>query len=148
MTKHRQASNRIADRILQLCTSPDNVSTLVAKEPSLTPGDAWEKLYGGRALKSEAARVEDDDTSSISRSSGSSGGLDDLSGPVPQDELERAARCGNWGSTNPSELFLRVCVDGVKLTWYSKMIVDAPRYTTMPFAPSIRTLAVLWLAPP
>jgi hypothetical protein len=86
MTKHHHA--------VRLCWSHESVSSLLAHDPNLAPGDAWEKLYGDRALKS-AAKSDSEGIKSDS---------------VVQSELEIAANCGKWGPTKPSELFLRVCM--------------------------------------
>jgi hypothetical protein len=98
MTKHREPRNHISDRIIQLCESTDSVSSLIAHDPDLAPGDAWERLYGGRALKAAGKEARKNDSGD--ESAGSE--------PLTQDELERAARCGKWGPTKPSELFLKV----------------------------------------
>lgn len=101
MTRHRQPENKISDRLIELCTSGESVSSLVAQDPSLAPGDAWEKLYSKRRLKATTV-------SGKGPGDGSEGAEPQL---IPQDELEKAARCGKWGPTRPSELFLRVGVD-------------------------------------
>ncbi len=88
MTKH------ISDQVVQLCTSGQSVSSLLAKDPTLAPGDAWERLHGKHALKAAARRAR------------SAKGKRKVEGD--ESEVERAARCGNWGSCQPSELFLRV----------------------------------------
>ncbi len=100
MTKHHQVPDLITDRVVQLCTSNDSVSALVAQDQSLAPGDAWEKLYGKGAVK-DAARHEEN---------GDNGNESTISESTSQVELERAASCGKWGPTKPSDLFLRVCM--------------------------------------
>lgn len=82
----------ISDKVYKLCTSPESVSSLLAKDPSLTPGEAWKKLYGGHA----AGEKESKDTAKIHRDE------------ITAEDLKRAAECGKWGPTQPSELFLRV----------------------------------------
>lgn len=89
-----RAPGHISDRVVELCTSTSSVSALMAEDPSRTPGDAWDLLYG--KWKSEKAPDNDHLKGSL-----------DLDW---QDELERAARCGKWGPTQPSELFLKVCL--------------------------------------
>ncbi|KAK4134471.1 phospholipase D/nuclease [Trichocladium antarcticum] len=105
MTEPRQPFNSITDGLVQLCTSDDSVSALVAQTPSLAPGDAWEQLYGKRAVTAAAEDEEDSDCDCESTAS-------DLE-PVSQDELQRAARCGKWGPTKPSDLFLRIYHDAL-----------------------------------
>lgn len=82
----------ISDKVYKLCTSQETVSSLLTKDPTMAPGDAWKQLYGGDAAgekesKDEARRIRDTTT--------------------PED-LQRALECGNWGPTQPSELFLTV----------------------------------------
>lgn len=113
MAKPRE--KHISDRLVQLCTSNDSVSSLLAEDPSLAPGDAWERLYGGHVLKTAAEKAHKGD-----HTNGST-----VPGATPGDELERAARCGKWGPTKPGELFLRAsmaeCCQGCAwfqmLTW-------------------------------
>lgn len=82
----------ISDKVYKLCTSQESVSALLAKDPYLAPGEAWKKLYGGHA----AGEKESKGTARAHRDT-----------ITPQD-LVRAAECGKWGPTQPSELFLRV----------------------------------------
>lgn len=84
----------ISDKVYKLCTSSESVSTLLAKDPTMAPGDAWKKLYGGYA----AGKKESKATARAHRDT------------LTPEDLKRAQECGNWGSTQPSELFLRVCV--------------------------------------
>ncbi|KXX76260.1 Minor cardiolipin synthase ClsB [Madurella mycetomatis] len=95
MTTHRQPKTRISDRLIGLCTSDESVSSLVARDPSLAPGDAWKKLYRERALKATTVGEKGPRESTL------------------QDELEKAAWCGRWGPTKPSELFLRIYHDAL-----------------------------------
>lgn len=78
----------ITDEMFKLFISPESVSSELAKDPSMTPGEAWKKLYGqhvGQRSRSHIDRYERDN-----------------------DHLERAAECGHWGPTQPSPLFLKV----------------------------------------
>jgi hypothetical protein len=84
--------DHISDRVYELCTSTESVSALLAKDPSMAPGDAWKQLYEHHVIKATGAKHVD--------------GAGQAS--LPEDGLERAAKCGKWGPTNPSELFLRV----------------------------------------
>lgn len=91
MTKHGQPTGHISDQVIRLCTSGESVSSLLAEDPTLAPGDAWKKLYGEHALNAAAKGAHNNEAESSD-----------------QDELERAARCGNWGPMQPSDLFLKV----------------------------------------
>jgi hypothetical protein len=83
----------ISEKVYKLCTGKESVSSLLAKDPTLAPGDAWKQLFGGH----NAGEKESQSTAEAHR--------DD----VTPDDLKRAYECGNWGPTKPSELFLRVC---------------------------------------
>jgi hypothetical protein len=82
----------ISDKVYKLCTSVESVSSLLAKDPTLTPGEAWKKLYG----QYEAGGKESKSTARAHRDE------------ITPEDLKRAAECGKWGPTQPSELFLRV----------------------------------------
>ncbi|KAL2128657.1 hypothetical protein VTI74DRAFT_8860 [Chaetomium olivicolor] len=100
MTKNRQPPERISDHVIQLCAGSDSVSSLLAEDPSLAPGDAWKKLFRGHALKDAKRDAREEDSGSGNAA-------------FPQDELSRAARCGRWGPTKPGELFLTIYHDAL-----------------------------------
>ncbi|KAK4125704.1 hypothetical protein N657DRAFT_568968 [Parathielavia appendiculata] len=107
MTKHHERSNLISDRIIRLCASNESVSSLLARDPNLAPGDAWDRLYGERALKvadKDAQKNLDDYLNGSKVTEPESFG---------EDELEKAARCGKWGPTRPSALFLKIYHDAL-----------------------------------
>lgn len=83
----------ISDKVYKLCTSTETVSSLLAKDPTLSPGEAWKRLYahaaGPKESKATARAHRDNHTA---------------------DDLKRAAECGKFGPTEPSELFLKVCL--------------------------------------
>lgn len=88
---HKFASP-ISDELLKLLTSPDSVSTLLAEDPSMSPGEAWKKLYGHHAGKL-----------------GDPPSIHDAGKYLASEEaLHKAAEAGHWGPNRPSELFLRV----------------------------------------
>jgi hypothetical protein len=103
-TAEQRRNKMISDRVYKLCTSPDSVSSLLAQDPTLTPGEAWKKLYGrhaengGKGSKSEAKEHRDE---------------------ITPEDLKRAAECGKWGPTQPSELFLRMYHDALCTLDYS-----------------------------
>jgi hypothetical protein len=86
------AATMISDKVYKVCTSPESVSSLLAKDPTLAPGEAWKKLYGQHA----AGEKESKSTARAHRDE------------ITPEDLKRAAECGKWGPTQPSELFLRV----------------------------------------
>lgn len=78
--------------LAQYCQSNDSVSALLAQDPTLTPGQAWKKLSSHYNRKSH----ESQDIRDIGK------------GEVTDEQLELAFKCGKWGRTRPSRLFLRV----------------------------------------
>ncbi|PVH82189.1 hypothetical protein DL98DRAFT_570738 [Cadophora sp. DSE1049] len=87
----------ISEKVYKLCTSKESVSALLAKDPTLSPGEAWKQLFGG----DEAGDKESISTAKANRDN-----------HTPED-LKRARECGNWGPTEPSELFLRLYHDAL-----------------------------------
>ncbi|KAJ6608617.1 hypothetical protein B0H10DRAFT_2067394 [Mycena sp. CBHHK59/15] len=87
----------ISPNVRALCNGTETVSSLLAQDPELPPGDAWKKLYGPHAAapnqSAAAAREHRDDH-------------------TPED-LKRAHECGKWGPTEPSELFLKLYHDAL-----------------------------------
>ncbi len=84
----------LSNHVVEACISGDSVSSIVAQDPSLAPGDAWERLY------------EDWKPSKSAKHEGGDGEAN--SGRTSKEELDRAAKCGKWGPKQPSDLFLRV----------------------------------------
>ena len=96
MSKHLKQPDYISNHVLGLCTSSQSVSSLLAEDPTMAPGDAWKELCGDRPSSNASS------TTSVNSVDG-----------VPSERkhpLERAAMCGKWGPTKPSELFLKVCI--------------------------------------
>lgn len=82
----------ISDEVYELCTSSESVSSVLAKDPTVKPGDAWKQLYGHHIRKPHTRES-----------------LDAVPKTTSDEEiLRRTAECGKWGPTQPSELFLRV----------------------------------------
>ncbi|GIZ39031.1 hypothetical protein CKM354_000242300 [Cercospora kikuchii] len=80
-------------KIVQLCRSELSVSSEYAKNPSKSPGEIAEELFGSHHLKSlPATDPEHRGTSSV-------------------DALQWAKGCGKFGDTQPSELFLHALHD-------------------------------------
>ncbi|KAH8205566.1 hypothetical protein TruAng_000272 [Truncatella angustata] len=77
--------------LARFCQSDDSVSALLAQDPALSPGQAWKKLSHHYKNKSH----ETQDIRDIGK------------GEVTDEQLELAFRCGKWGKTRPSRLFLR-----------------------------------------
>ncbi|KAI1143088.1 IQ calmodulin-binding motif protein [Hypoxylon sp. FL0543] len=91
---------RISERLYELCLSPESVSSLVAQDPSLTPGEAWKKLFGHHDHDIAGYGLKED--------------IRDIGkGSISSQELQRAQSCGKWGSQEPSDLFLRIYHDAL-----------------------------------
>ncbi|OTB13964.1 hypothetical protein K445DRAFT_319497 [Daldinia sp. EC12] len=87
----------VSEQLYELCLSSESVSSALAKDASLTPGEAWKKLFGchdhDHGSKGDVRNI----------------GKDSLS----PKELEKARACGKWGSQKPSDLFLRIYHDAL-----------------------------------
>ncbi|KAI0144306.1 IQ calmodulin-binding motif protein [Xylariaceae sp. FL1272] len=92
-------STIITDRVLQWCQSEDSVTSLLASDPSLSPSDAWVKLYNDHVQCS--GRRVDEHTRKDSKIS------------ITDDPLSRARECGKWCGNEPSELFLQIYHDAL-----------------------------------
>ncbi|KAM0810542.1 hypothetical protein AB5N19_10891 [Seiridium cardinale] len=85
------------DPLAKFCQSDDSVSALLAQDPALTPGQAWKKLSSHYKKHSR----ESQDIRDIGK------------GDVTDEQLELAYKCGKWGNTRPSKLFLRLYHDSL-----------------------------------
>lgn len=87
-----QFTGPISDDFCKLFNSAETVSSLLARDPSVSPGDAWNTLYKHHMGKPSGPHS-----------------IHQAGKHTPaEDELKRAAECGHWGPTQPSELFLTV----------------------------------------
>lgn len=77
----------ISDFVLDLCLAQETVTTRLAAEPDEAPGKVAKQLFGGKN-----ALPKDGDYQQ------------------PGYDLKRALDCVQWGSSQPSELFLKVCI--------------------------------------
>ena len=75
-------------KIEELCRSSDSISSKYAEDPGKSPGEVAEHLYGSNHLRTLVTKAP---------SSRSTPSLEDL---------EFARRCGSFGDSKPSELFL------------------------------------------
>jgi len=98
MAQQDTSTGRISHHLIDFCTSSESVSSLLAKDPTLAPDDAWKQLYGHR--HSSDRKIE------VNEANGAAAGPSEPQ--LSSDELQRAAECGKWGPSKPSELFLRV----------------------------------------
>lgn len=89
---HSRCAN-VPPRVYDLCHSNKNVTSELEEHPTESPGHIAHKLF----QHDEAIK-------------------EDIAGPIKDvgdkdDALERAYECGIWGSSRPSDLFLKVGYD-------------------------------------
>lgn len=88
----------VSDSTYGLCTSSESVSTVLARDPTIAPGDAWRKLYSHHHQREPTEEKPINGTANAF---------------TPAEILDRAAKCGNWGPTQPSRLFLQLYNDAL-----------------------------------
>lgn len=94
---HHPTKYNIGEPLANFCQSGESISSLLASDPSLSPGQAWKKLcchYKHHGHESQDIR-------------------DIGQGEVTDEQLEMAYKCGKWGKTRPSKLFLRLYHDSL-----------------------------------
>jgi phosphatidylserine/phosphatidylglycerophosphate/cardiolipin synthase-like enzyme len=84
----------VSKRVFELCQATETVSSVLAKNPTETPEDVVKKLYGH--LKKDLKHNPEKHRQA----------------PSPQ-ALEMALKCGRWGPTQPSPLFLQAYADAL-----------------------------------
>lgn len=82
-------ASHISEKIYRYCIAPISVSSELAKDSTKSPAHYAKKLYGGEPK----AITEQRPPHKRARAT--------------PEELERARKCGNWGDSAPSELFLQ-----------------------------------------
>ncbi|RMJ16551.1 hypothetical protein CDV36_003778, partial [Fusarium kuroshium] len=85
----------ISKRVFDLCQAQETVSSVLAKDPSQAPGDVVKQLYSQHRAGHLANASYTDDSA------------------APVDPLELALKCGRWGPTQPSTLFLQAFADAL-----------------------------------
>ncbi|KAK7035732.1 hypothetical protein R3P38DRAFT_2908777 [Favolaschia claudopus] len=86
----------ITPQVHKLCTGTETVSSLLAKDPELAPGDAWKKLYGGHTPNKESVAKARQHRETHT-----------------EEDLKKSRECGRWGPTEPSELFFKLYHDAI-----------------------------------
>ncbi|KAL6885226.1 hypothetical protein HDV57DRAFT_526822 [Trichoderma longibrachiatum] len=116
----------ISDHVLRLCQSPNTVSSLLAKNPSQSPGQIAKDLYGiyekdlhRRPPSPPASPASSSSSSSTSASNDNNTNNNSITNngqpsPRTQQTLALAAKCGRWGPTTPSPLFLQAFADALR----------------------------------
>ncbi|KAJ5169265.1 uncharacterized protein N7482_004859 [Penicillium canariense] len=93
----------ITDKVYKWCKQSATVTSELGEDPSQCPTKVFKKLY------------ESHDHDLHSNESGDSLGIsaDGTSSFEQIDHLQRALACGNWGPSEPSELFLTIYGDAI-----------------------------------
>ena len=91
-SSHQKMS--LSEKVYGLCRNPHSVSSLLAEDASLSPGQAAKKLYHPDNISINEGHVPSNRD------------------PATDEELERAFQCGKF-PTRPSDLFLRVFHDSL-----------------------------------
>jgi hypothetical protein len=83
-----------SENVLQLCQATETASSVLAKDPTAAPGDVVKKLYGHHKKIFNREPEKDRGTTSAQLQ-------------------EQALKCGRWGPTQPSPLFLQAYADAL-----------------------------------
>ncbi|KAF4631359.1 hypothetical protein G7Y89_g6776 [Cudoniella acicularis] len=84
----------VSEHLFKLCQATETVSSVLAKNPTDSPGDVVKRLYGHH--KRDFHYTPEKDRPALSAL-----------------ELEKAFRCGRWGPSQPSPLFLQAFADSL-----------------------------------
>lgn len=84
----------VSKHVQQLCQATDTVSSILAKDPTTSPGEAVKTLYGHHKRDFRHDPEKNRPASSA-------------------QEQEIALKCGRWGPTQPSSLFLQAYADAL-----------------------------------
>jgi hypothetical protein len=79
----------IPQRIYEYARSAKSVSSELALQPHETPGEIAHRLYKNAAIEATGHSAKDQ-------------------AKDEEADLEKALKCGNWGETKPTALFLKV----------------------------------------
>ncbi|KAI0515322.1 hypothetical protein F5B22DRAFT_608017 [Xylaria bambusicola] len=91
------SGHKLTSRLYMWCHCENSVSSLLAGDPKLTPEEAWRELFRGDDSRGSKDEVE---KTTSEYDSGS-------------EALQQARKCGNWGSKEPSDLFIRLYHDAL-----------------------------------
>lgn len=85
---NRSCPGMITAQVYRLCHADMTVSSELARDPTQAPSKVFHDLYERHGSENPGSEMKD--------------ATDEA------DALRRAAECGNWGASQPSELFLKV----------------------------------------
>lgn len=88
----------VTDKVYNWCQQSATVTSELAKDPSQCPLKIFKDLYEQHDLSLHPKKSLD----------GVKTSLDEVPPDQQKEQLQRAFACGNWGSSVPSELFLKV----------------------------------------
>ncbi|KAJ5152005.1 hypothetical protein N7492_010300 [Penicillium capsulatum] len=97
LSPNRARSKMVTWELYKKCKQSKTVTSELAQNPSQCPEKIFKKLYDSHHDVSHPVKADSEESLS-----------EEASQFQQQDELEKARACGNWGSTEPSKLFLRV----------------------------------------
>ena len=81
------------EKLEELCIAKESVSSRYEEDTSKSPGEISESLFSSHHLSTTSQKAPDERK------------------PATAEDLERARRCGAFGESKPSELFLRAYWD-------------------------------------
>lgn len=79
----------VSQKVFDFCQGKTTISSELARDPTIAPGHLVKKLYGTDVADHAELKHFKEPRASA-------------------EDLEKAYQCGKWGSTRPSELFMRV----------------------------------------
>jgi hypothetical protein len=106
-------SHTISEKVLAWCTRTPSATDLLVADPSKTPDQVAKELFGRDPMLTDEKKGAAPSTPRNSSASSPESHASDLSSSPAETDLERALRCGKFGSTRPSELFLKMWYDAV-----------------------------------
>ncbi len=90
----------LSKQLVERSREPVSISSLLAEYPSLSPEEAYKKVFDNV--------LKDTTTNNFRRRISN---ICDYTATF--EELARTARCGKWGDSKPSELFLKISHDAL-----------------------------------
>ncbi|KAE8149782.1 hypothetical protein BDV25DRAFT_155747 [Aspergillus avenaceus] len=89
---NHSCATMLPDKVYELCHSDKTVSSELARDPSQSPYKVFHALYSEHHSDKDSPATN---------------------GASKEDSLHRTLRCGNWGPTRPSNLFLNIYHDAL-----------------------------------
>lgn len=99
LSPNRTRCKMVTWNLYEMCKQSKTVTSELAQDPSQCPETVFKSLYGSHHGKLHTGEHGSQASSA-----------EEISLFEEKSPLERARACGNWGSAEPSELFLQVRV--------------------------------------